>query len=182
MGVASDESSLRSELMNMETWDYIAFPLTPHVISPSVAVNYSDAGGIGASSVNQVYNNTSSEEVTIEFPYYRVGLAHSGGLSVGKATDAMNYHLAFVRSLTIPSTRSDGLSRGAPPLCLLIIPGVLSWKCRIRSLQPTMRRGQDSSIYGDPRLLELKLTITFREEWEEPLSAEDILEKGYQRG
>ena len=174
MGIAYDDD--RSELVNLETMDYIAFPLTPHVISTSVAVNYSDAGGIGASSVNQVYSNTGSEETTVEFPYYRVGLANSGGLSVQKATDAMSYHLAFVRSLTISGTRPDGLSRGAPALCLLTIPGILTWKCRIRSFQPSMRRGEDK------KLLELKLTITFREEWEKPLSAEDILEMGYQRG
>lgn len=174
MGIAVDDD--RSTLQNAETMDYIAFPLTPHIIAPSVAVNYNDVGGIGASSMNQIYNNTGSEEVTIEFPYYRVGLANSGGLSVEKITDTMNYHLAFVRSLTIPGTRPDGLSRGAPDLCLLTIPGILTWKCRVRSLQPTMRRGVDL------KLLELKLAITFKEEWTDPLSSEDILEKGYQRG
>ncbi|MDD5542881.1 MAG: hypothetical protein PHX83_06870 [Acidobacteriia bacterium] len=174
MGIASDDE--RSELMNLETMESISFPLTPHVISTSVNVNYNDVGGVGASSVDQVYANTSAEETTIEFPYYRVGLANSGGLSVETATAAMEYHRSFVRSLTLPGTRSDGLSKGAPPLCLLTIPGHLTWKCRVRSPRTDTRKGDDG------KLLELKMTITFKEEWTEALSSEDILEKGYSRG
>lgn len=174
MGIANDDE--RSELANLETLAGIAFPLTPHVISPSVTVNYTDQGGIGASSVDQVYSNTSAEEVPVEFPYYRVGLANSGGMSVAAATEAMRRHLAFVRSLTVPGTRPDGLSKGAPPLCLLTIPGILVWKCRVRAVKSDMRRGEDKE------LLELKMTITFREEWTDALSSEDILEMGYERG
>lgn len=173
MPIAADDE--RSELVNLETMASISFPLTPHVISPSVTVNYNDAGGVGASSVDQVYSNTSAEEVTVEFPYYRVGLANAGGLSVETAMAAMAYHRNFVRSLTLPGTREDGLSKGAPALCLLTIPGILIWQCRIRSFKADMRRGEDMG------LLELKMTITFREEWSIALSSEDILEMGYLR-
>jgi len=174
MPIAADDE--RSELVNLETMDSISFQLTPHVISPSVSVNYNDQGGIGASSVNQVYSNTSAEEITVEFPYYRVGLANAGGMSVEAATAAMDRHRDFVRSLTLPGTRSDGLSKGAPPLCLLTIPGHLVWKCRVRSFKYDRRIGQDG------KAMELKLNITFREEWTTALSSEDILEKGYNRG
>jgi hypothetical protein len=174
MGVASDND--RSELLNLETMDYIAFPLTPHVISPSVTVNYTALGGVGASAERQVYANTGSEELQVEFPYYRVGLAHAGALTVEKATAAMAYHRDFVRSCTIPGKREDGLSTGSPALCLLTIPGVLTWRCRVRALKVDMRRG------ADLKLMELKLLITFREEWDSAMSSEDILAKGYQRG
>jgi hypothetical protein len=174
MGIAVDKE--RSTLANLETLEGIAFPLTPHVVSPSASANYNNVGGIGASSDLQIYQSTQGETLTIDFPYYRVGLANSGGMSVAQVSEIMEKHRVFVRALLVPGTRPDGLSRGAPPLCLLTIPYLLEWTCRVRAFAHDISRAEDGM------LLNMTLKITFQEEWEEPLSAEDVVARGYQRG
>lgn len=174
MAVAVDND--RTTLQNTETLEYIAFPLTPQVVSTSVAVNYNAVKGVGAPQARLIYSDTGNETTELSFPYYRVGLAHGGGLSVERATQAMNYHRNFARSLTLPGTRTDGRSQGAPAVCLLVVPGVLAWTCRVTSLKVDTRVGEDGG------LLELGLTIGFTEEWAGMMAAEDILTLGYARG
>ena len=174
MGIAQDND--RSSLVNTETLGAIEFPLTPQVVRTAVTVNYNTVNGVGAPQGRLIYSNTGNETSELFFPYYRIGLAHGGGLSVYAATQLMNAHSNFVRSLTVPGTRQDGRSQGAPPVCLLTVPGVLAWTCRVMSLTQDKRVGEDGS------LMELGLTISFAEEWAEQFSGEDLLTLGYARG
>ncbi len=174
MGIAVDND--RTTLQNLTTLDYIAFPLTPHLVSTSVSANYNGAPGVAAPNEKQIYANTGGETAELEFPYYRVALEANAGLTREKAIRAMIYHRSFVRSLLSPGTRADGTSEGAPALCLLTVPGILAWVVRVRKFD------KEERVDDAGNLIFLSMKILFQEEWEAPLSAESLLLLGYSRG
>jgi hypothetical protein len=82
----------------------------------------------------------------------------------------------YLQALLVPPTLAAGLMGGAPPPCLLVLPGLLALRCRLISLEIAYTQ-QD--LEGLP--IELTATCAFEEAPLARYTMQDVLLRGSQR-
>lgn len=171
------------------------FWFRPEPIRENYSVNYNKMSPMGMSHGYHNYENTSN--VPVEFELYvnrlmlrKEGLTRpvsnpeqSGQNSINQKSErskAMSKEIEdgrrYLTALTVPPETPAGVIGGAPPACLVVIPGILSLRMRLINLSITFK---EVDIRGNITAMSMKCSFE-----EAPLSRvtmQDVLTRGSQR-
>lgn len=117
---------------------------------------------------------------TADAPTVEAGQSLRGRVVTASQLQALSARMLrgvrYLQALLVPPTLAAGLMGGAPPPCLLVLPGLLSLRCRLISLEIAYTI-QD--LEGLP--IELTATCAFEEAPLSRYTMQDVLLRGSQR-
>lgn len=161
----------------------------PESVREVINVRYQDQGVIGMSHQYQTYAYTES----VQFPLriYENALmmlkeykssgdlrnTPEGGASEMTAySNMMEQHRRFLEALTVPPLGVTGVVGAEPPACIVSIPGIMTVRARVQSVNFTFSR---CDING--RLREWSADVMFQEAPLGRVTMEDVLANGMSR-
>jgi hypothetical protein len=172
------------------------FWFRPAVIRERIAVSYSKQQVLGMSHAYQLYEGTSNTPVSFDLWVNRLvmmkehmlntdrGTGQSGDTDTQEDRDHLLVELSqqiergkkYLQALSVPPEQASGVIGGAPPACLLVIPGILSLRMRLINLDFTH---SDVDVRGN--IVELGAKVTFEEAPDSRYTMQDVLESGSHR-
>lgn len=193
-GVATDAKGYIQNLQLKESdpnnyGDVLSFFFRPGPVSQRSRVNYEKLRALGMSHSYHSYNGTENSEVAFEIYFNRLMMVKE--LTRGEApgykegaegeleavSGMIEDSRRWMESLLLPPALDDGRIAAAPPACVLCLPGIVSIRCRLMSLDWTFKQ---VDVYG--RISELRGSVSFEEAPMARLSMQDALEVGMFRG
>lgn len=148
---------------NVETGEWVEAMFNPVELTRVTQVDYAEADVVGSSFRPQQYKGTSNQEIRLLLQFNEI---REGGREVQR-----NY-LRFLESLCYPETK--GKHTTAPPLCILLWPGVLSITCTVREWEEVT----DRFAYDSLEAVAGTVSMTFKEFRRTALSSSVVREKG----
>lgn len=177
--------------------DIFAFWFRPNPISETITPNYEDVAPMGMSHDYQTFVSTSStvwtfeiymnalmmlgatsQEQNIANRNYGDGQAYKEGkkTDLKKMSEEIEAGRRFLQALSVPAENIDGTIYQSPPPCLLVIPGIVSQRVRLRSLLFTY-----TNCDIDGNIKELRASVEFREAPLGRFTMQDVLDNGATR-
>jgi len=167
------------------------FWFRPEPVREAISVNYNKMSVLGMSHEYQAYANTTSIPIEFELYVNRLMLLKDGVVGDNKppqqgetTQDATGERLAalsrdiengrrYLEALTVPPQMPIGVVGGAPPVCLLVLPGILELRVRLTGLQITF---SEVDLIGN--ITEMRARCTFEEAPLGRFTMQDVLERG----
>lgn len=172
------------------------FWFRPSPIRQSVKVNYESMSVIGMSHEYKTYRNTSNFLFPFELYVNRMMMIKDGAIPTtqkereGQRTGnpeggsdqlyALSQQIEagrrYLEALSVPPATSYGVSGSSPPVCLLVIPGVVTMRARLIDLDINFTEFDISM-----NISELRAKVTFEEAPMSRFTMQDVLERGSNR-
>ena len=177
--------------------DTMEFWFRPNPITEVITVNYDDMAPMGMSHAYQVFKNTTATQWT--FDIFWNALMMLGNTTVEQNISERNYsdgqaflegkrsdlkqmgdvieqQRRFLQALTVPPELADGTIYEAPAPCLLVVPGIVSQRVRLRSVTFVYT---NNDINGN--IKEARATCEFREAPLGRFTMQDVIDNGATR-
>jgi hypothetical protein len=172
----------------------MGFFFRPYQPKHSISVNYNDMVALGMSHAYQVYQSTGNGSWTFEvyenalmIVKERAGDAASQGATTRNRAGTVEGDAAmvkaisqeiegrrrFLEALTVPAEVAPGVIGSEPPAVILCIPGILSQRCRLMSLNETY-----TDCFIDGSIKELVTAVEFKEAPMGRMTMQDVLANG----
>ncbi len=165
--------------------DTIEFLFRPGPVTQRSAARYDELRAIGMSHAYQSYGGTDNN--SFSFVIYFNRLMHLKTLTMGESrgfregadgglqaiSGLIEEQRRWIESLLLPPALPDGRVLESPPACILCLPGVVSMRCRLMSVDWTFKQ---VDVQG--RLVELTGSVQFQEAPQTRLTMQDQLEVG----
>lgn len=124
----------------------MAFRFRPTTINETISAEFDEQAAIGMSHPYQTFRSTTA--VSYQFEIYwnaLMILKEIGKERIENHPERRGDELAVIgymieeerrwlEALTLPPLMNDGLVGASPPLCLLVIPGIVTTQCRLRNI------------------------------------------------
>jgi hypothetical protein len=169
------------------------FWFRPEPVQMQLAANYATQRVLGLSHGYSLYEGGDNIRVTFQLQVHRTliaaDLAAQRGSTPQAATqltataaqrralsDRIARGWAYLQALLVPPAVVGGLVGGAPPACLLVLPGLLALRARLLELT-----GQALAADEEGNCVQLTVDCTFEEAPLRRYTMQDVLARGLQR-
>lgn len=150
----------------------------PASLKGQVRANFGGEPGLAQPHSQLVYGNTDSEEFQLDLRWERIPLQAYRNISPDAASDVIDKHRSFVRSLIVPNMRPANITGGDLPLLFIEVPGVYGIYCNMVSIDWDVPRRDPQT----GRIVSLTMRCSFREKPQYWYSQQEIEVIGYNRG
>ena len=173
---------LLEETGNPDYPDLITFPFRPSPVNVETSVNDDTLDVLGMSHQYDTYMNTAN--ATVSFEVYQNALMmikettsenlKEGGKSLLNQMSAeIEKQRRFLQALLYPGITPAGVVGAQQPPCILCLPGIVTFRCKLKSLGEVHER-----VDIDGNIVELRMSVSFKEAPMARVSMEDVLMNG----
>jgi len=173
---------LLDETGNPDYPDMITFPFRPTPVNVETSVNDDTMDVIGMSHAYDVYTNTANAQVSFEIYQNALmmikettseGFKEGGKSLLNQMSADIEKQRRFLQALLYPGITPAGVVGAYQPACILCLPGIVTIRCKLKSLGEVHER---CDINGN--IVELRLSVSFKEAPMARVSMEDVLMNG----
>lgn len=173
---------LLEETGNPDYPDMITFPFRPNPVTVETSVNDETMDVMGMSHAYDVYTNTAN--ATVSFEIYQnalmmikettsEGFKEGGKSLLNQMSAEIEKQRRFLQALLYPGYTAAGVIGAQQPACILCLPGIVTFRCKLKSLGEVHER---VDINGN--IVELRMSVMFKEAPMARVSMEDVLMNG----